>query len=74
MLDSNSRASRLFVIVFFVASSACGSDDDKANPVPLKDAGADTTLDAPSDAPSDAKAEADVPLDAGVDSADAARE
>ena len=70
MLDSNSKAARLFVLLFVIASPACGSDGDKSNPVPVKDAGADATI----DAPSDAKVDADLPIDAGVDSADAASE
>jgi hypothetical protein len=74
MLDSNSKAARLLVLLFVIASSACGTDGDKSNPVPVKDAGADATIDAAADGPSAAKADADLPIDAGVDSADAASE
>ena len=74
MLDSNTKAARLFALLVVIASSACGTDGDKSNPVPVKDAGADATLDAPSDAPTDAKTDADLPIDAAVDSADAASE
>ena len=72
MLDSKSKA---FLVLFFAMGAvACGADNDKSNPVPVKDAGADAPADAPSDAKSDAPAEAGGPVDAGVDAnpADAA--
>lgn len=74
MLDSNSRA--LFVLLIAMGVTACGTDNDKSNPVPVKDAGVDAPADAPSDAKSDAPSEGGLPVDAGVDAepADAASE
>ncbi len=74
MLDSHSKAARLFVLLVVFASTACGADNDKPNPVPVKDAGADAPSDAASDAPAEAKADAALAIDAGVDAGDAASE
>ncbi len=66
MLDSNTKG--LFVLLIALGATACGTDDDKSNPVPVKDAGADAPADAPSDAKTDAPAEGGMPgVDAGAD-------
>lgn len=52
-------------MLVFAASTGCGSDDDKVNPVPRE-----ASVDAPADAPPDANDAA--PHDAAVDATDAA--